>query len=285
MTAALIVACAGQGAPEAPVENDIPAVQRQVLALQLGGVRRVAVAAASAQLPALQRDLAHMGVVFLQAAQPTACLQTGLAYLHGRARVVLVAPAGGALFSAQTVEALLAAEPARPLLPEHRGRTGWPLLLPAACLPAVLESGAQRVEDILPACGADAARLPVEDGGTQAPARLRPLAKVYLAADKPFFGPGPQLLLALVDETGVLREACRLMGISYSKGLKMMDEAERQLGFALVQRARGGAGRGHTALTQEGRALLRRYARFQAEAQRRVAQAYAEIFGPGAPDA
>lgn len=301
MTAALLIA--GGNTPKgAPVHvGGIPAVQRQVLAFQLAGVQRV-VLVAGEELAQLQKRLAHMGVVFLQSlqGQPTRemeAVRLGLCHLQGKARAVLVAPVDAPLIAQSTVEKLLAAkEGEAPAVPAYGGKAGWPVLLPGHLIPQLLAySGNGGLADALQAAGIAPAQIPARDEGAlqqkdkmpqgaakampHALAPVRPVAKVYLAAEKPFYGPGPHLLMALIDETQMLRQACQLMGISYSKGWKMLDEMEQQYGARLVEKTRGGAEKGQSRLTVEGRRLLEKYEVFQHEAARRVEEAYREIFG------
>ena len=55
---------------------------------------------------------------------------------------------------------------------------------------------------------------------------IRPRIKVQLAGTEPFFGPGVRMLLECIREEGSVREACEKMGLSYSKGRKMLERAE-----------------------------------------------------------
>ena len=56
---------------------------------------------------------------------------------------------------------------------------------------------------------------------------IRPRLKVQLAGTEPFFGPGVKTLLECIREAGSIRDACEKMGLSYSKGRKMLERAER----------------------------------------------------------
>ena len=61
-------------------------------------------------------------------------------------------------------------------------------------------------------------------------AHLRFDLQLRLAREQIFYGPGAHQLLQLTGETGSLLEACRQMGISYSKGRKIVASIERQTG-------------------------------------------------------
>lgn len=78
-------------------------------------------------------------------------------------------------------------------------------------------------------------------------------------AGEKFFGEGPCRLLHGVNETGSLRAAAMGMGMSYTKALKLMKNAERALGFPLTMRTVGGKDGGGSLLTPEGEEWLKRY--------------------------
>lgn len=70
-------------------------------------------------------------------------------------------------------------------------------------------------------------------------------------------------LLRLVDETGSLLSACRRLGMPYSRAWERISSVERRLGVKVVLARRGGGGRGGMRLTEHGKALLEKYARYE----------------------
>ena len=68
-------------------------------------------------------------------------------------------------------------------------------------------------------------------------------------------------LLAGVDELGSLSAAQRGMEMSYNKAWSVIHGCEEHVGFALLERRIGGAGRGGAVLTEKGRELLAATAR------------------------
>ena len=71
---------------------------------------------------------------------------------------------------------------------------------------------------------------------------MKPALRVMLCDDagERFFGEGPCRLLHLIEETGSLRSAAAQMGLSYSKALRLVQHAEKELGFALTCKTIGG---------------------------------------------
>lgn len=80
-----------------------------------------------------------------------------------------------------------------------------------------------------------------------------------------FFGPGIAELLEYVDETGSVKEGCRKMGLSYTKGRLIIRKAERVLGFRLIEIRRGGTGGGASCMTDEGKRFLQEYRQLEAD--------------------
>ena len=113
---------------------------------------------------------------------------------------------------------------------------------------------------------------------------MNPRIKLWLEQDGRIVMSDYRLrLLVLIAETGSLAEAAQQMSLSYRRAWGKVKELERNLQLPLVQSAAGGAGGGHTEITPEGRALLRRYAEFQRRAVAAVQTAYDETFGAAVP--
>lgn len=72
-------------------------------------------------------------------------------------------------------------------------------------------------------------------------------------------GPGMIKIMELVEETHSLSAAYHIMGLSSSKGWRIMRYAEEDLGFKLLESMSGGAGGGITVLTPKGKAVLEAY--------------------------
>ena len=62
--------------------------------------------------------------------------------------------------------------------------------------------------------------------------RLHYHMKVRVFRKEGAFGPGVAELMHHVEETGSLSEACRCMGMAYSKGWRIMKHAEEESGVS-----------------------------------------------------
>ncbi len=79
------------------------------------------------------------------------------------------------------------------------------------------------------------------------------------------FGPGTAELMEHIQATQSLKESCQMMGMSYSKGWKILKRAEEDLGLQVVISNRGGKSGGITMLTEEGERFLAAYRSMEQE--------------------
>lgn len=107
---------------------------------------------------------------------------------------------------------------------------------------------------------------------------IRPQTMIRLARDEAFFGPGKAQLIEYIDRTGSIQEACQEMGISYTKGSNMIKDAEKELGFKLLERWSGGTSGGGSRMTKEAKEFLRCYWEMVKRAQNMVDQLFEEFF-------
>lgn len=93
-----------------------------------------------------------------------------------------------------------------------------------------------------------------------------------------FFGEGPCRLLHAVEKTGSLRSGASSLGMAYTKALKILNNAEKALGFPLTVRAIGGKSGGGTVLTEEGKEWLSRYESYRDACVQANQKLYEEFF-------
>lgn len=105
-------------------------------------------------------------------------------------------------------------------------------------------------------------------------------SKIYLTTDEGehFFGLGPMLLLEAVSTTGSLNAAARETGISYSKALRMINNAEQALGYKLISRETGGPGGGGSTLTPEAVIQMDLFREFRRRAKLEVERIYDDVY-------
>ena len=73
------------------------------------------------------------------------------------------------------------------------------------------------------------------------------------------FGRGMADLLGAIDKYKSIALACQRIGMSYRYALHRISIAEERSGRRLVDRFRGGKGKGGAQLTEQGRLFLKKY--------------------------
>lgn len=88
--------------------------------------------------------------------------------------------------------------------------------------------------------------------------------------EKAFFGPGVNELLHQIDHTKSLFAAAASMHMSYSKAWKILNEAEKRIGYPLTSKSIGGFEGGGSILTVQGRSFMERYDSFLHDASKTI---------------
>ncbi len=157
-----------------------------------------------------------------------------------------------------------------------RAEKGSTLAELVAVAPGTVERVVVDDPSVLPLAATSEAPEDHESHSIALPMRVR--FKLNLAREKIFFGPGPAVLLRLIDETGSVRMACQGMNLSYSKGWQILNLLEEQLGENVIVRRPGGQEGGSSTLTETGHELLQRYEQLTVETQQYVNELFDKLF-------
>ena len=84
--------------------------------------------------------------------------------------------------------------------------------------------------------------------------------------------------LEMIDHTGSLSHACATMHMSYSRGWKLINHMEEELGYPLTVRVSGGESGGGTHLTEKGMQLLKAYQFLQEDIGRMAQESFKKHF-------
>lgn len=234
----------------------------------------------------LERHLARNGVICLrnddwENSDMMASVRIGLSYLSSSPKPVMFTPADIPLFTISTVLHLLNSG-ADFAVPQADGKSGHPLYLGTEIQPFLShyeEGGGLR--EALRRSGFPRTLIHVPDEGVLYDAELSedfeellerhrrqpflPLVSVSLERESPFFDRTGAMLLRLIEQTGSVKKACALMGLSYSKGWDILNGLEFQAGITAVSRRPGGSDGGATKLTAEGKDFLERFTAYETE--------------------
>lgn len=90
--------------------------------------------------------------------------------------------------------------------------------------------------------------------------------QIRISRERGFYGPGVHCLLLMTEEFGSLASACQHMGLSYTKGRKIISTMEEQLGTPVLITKQGGKAGGYSHLTDAAKEMMERYSAFRDEA-------------------
>lgn len=257
-------------------------IKREIAALRKAGVSPIAVLLGY-QKELLRNHLSHNNVIFVedekyQEHSFEESVQMGLSKIREQMERVLVLPVECAAFSGETLLKLLACE--GNAVPVYDRTEGYIRLYD---LRMSKETQAKRVEvedaGILLSMIKENGICKVEEyvRAQRSANELRCVTKVVLIKEEDFFGPGVYELLMEIDKTGSIQAAAEQMKMSYTKGWKMINKAEKEMGFLFLNRCNGGKNGGSSTLTEEGRMFLERY-RVMAEDIERVSRRFFDVY-------
>ena len=83
-------------------------------------------------------------------------------------------------------------------------------------------------------------------------------------------------ILKAIEKHGSLSAATKELGITYRGAWNELKKIEEILGFALIEKARGGINGGNTTLTREGRNLLRTFDKLHNKMESFIKEAFVE---------
>jgi molybdate transport repressor ModE-like protein len=299
MTAALIIAAGktdrkDRFSPEKQIGR-ITAIERVVLLFKLAGIQRIVVVGDEEELP--QKLVSSMNLVFLTAAANGEMLDSirrGLQYLQNKCTDVIVSYVDVPMFSLQTVQALLKASE-NVCIPSYHGRCGHPILLRNVCFDDIISyHGTDGLKGAIEAAGIKRQIIEVDDEGILTEpqsgvsyetlaaeheiSKMRASFQIRISKEKGFYGPGAHHLLQLTEELGSLSSACQHMGMSYTKGRKIISTMEEQMGTPVLETQQGGKTGGGSRLTEAAKQMMVRYSAFQDEANAALQEIFKKHF-------
>lgn len=284
-TGAVIVS-AGLGDKAMIPAGKISVAQRIAATFRKVGVNMIVVVTGPED-KSLEKQLSQFGVLFLRNKNQIsreASARVGLEYLCNKCERIFFMDADRPLLSPNTLRKMLCSS-GELTVPAYKEKSGKPLLFSATGARKALE----QTKPLL-----DVVSLSVDDDGILLTATdTQNMTERYKMHDAMITGIsldlsihcGRQLvdrkmvgLLYLIDETQSVREACGRIHISYSTAWNILNHAEAELGYALVQRNKGGASGAGSVLTDKGSKLLSAYLEFEANIRSNAEALYEQVF-------
>lgn len=290
-------------------------IKRQIRTLKKAGITNIAVVSRPEHV-ILERHLAHLAVSLCYCKEDREMLDRGLEGLAGCEQVVLV-PGNLPLFLPETVTRLLAAS-GDLRVPVWKGNRGSLAVMTASGLRKGAAEGWRCLEELWPDLfsgegvfckdpsggGEEQEKLSwteVETGDegvalclgeAEDIRRLEDYArrqkeakeldfqvKLVLRRQEDFFGPGIAEFMLKIQETGSILAACQEMNMSYSKGWKMVNKIEEEMGMPFLIRKNGGKGGGSSVLTPEAEIFVKKYYAFLQDVNRMAENFFEQYYG------
>lgn len=178
-------------------------------------------------------------------------------------------------------------------------RPGHPVMFSKEVLPRLLDHDGQNgLRGAMGSLGIPITEIPVDDEGVlvdvDTPEDLKPLYKkgallrnggklwpdiqIHIAKGDAVLTPETAQYLEMIVHTGSIQSACSCMHMSYTKGWKLLNKIEKELGYPLVERFPGGISGGGSVLTVRGKHLLSAYQTYRTELQAAANKLFQEIF-------
>ncbi|MDR1771197.1 MAG: NTP transferase domain-containing protein [Hungatella sp.] len=220
---------------------------------------------------------------------------TGLNYIEDLCGRVLILPAKFPMLLPETIKKVMNSSRLA-ACPVFDGRRGHPIMISKELIPSILSyDGRQGLRGAFKQMEADVLieEIPVDDKGIiesmetdevygesrdTGQASMHPTANLFLECDEIFFGPGIAQFLTLIEHNGSMQTACRQMNMSYSKGWKIIKEAEKQLGYPLLITRSGGAEGGFSQLTPKTKDFLNRFLSMEKELNEKTEELFMKYF-------
>lgn len=278
--------------------GSISVIKRIVLTFQQANISLILVVTGYQALE-VERDLAGYGVIFLrnenyESTDKFQSVKMGLEYLQGKCKKVVYTPVNVPMYTAETVRKMLSMEQ-KIVIPSYRDKVGHPIVLDMELAPEILSyQGEGGLNDAIRGLRLKKDYLETEDPGIAiSPERIEkldsllethnqnlihPFLRISIEKESLFFDARASLLLTLINETHSVKGACRYMAISNGKAWTILNDLEKNLGYAVVERKQGGKQGGKTYLTEEGKLFLEKYRKFEEQVKQYARKSFFEIF-------
>ena len=292
-TAALIIQGRDEYPASEPVAGAMPLL-RLIRTFQYAGIKRIIVAGEDYIMNEAFNRATRLEAEFIYSVRTkrkfTNYRVNALTYLKDKCGRLLLVPANYPLFDITTVTKMIETD-AMLAAPVYMGKRGYPILISSELFGAVIDADGdyeillgenewEKVEVNDEGVTADATG-PIDADKIAAKLTLhkisRPGFKLTIRRESSYFGPGAQEMIRLVEETGALKTAFSLMGISGSHARNIIKETETGLGFKLFESEKDNMHEG-SAVTGEAKEFAARYKAFHEDCEKYIEESYKRHF-------
>lgn len=266
-------------------DDDVSQLEKTILTFWESGIKNILVMTSEIRHEQIEKFASKKGVVCISANlkdedEMFLYYKTGFEYLKESCDWIFATPLVANHFTTDTLEQMLASG-AKISNPFSHGTIYHPLLIHKDVIGPISQyNGGGGLREAIEQSGIPRAYIETE---SKIPyfdrPSFKPNLRVRLYNDQMFFGPGSAQLLKLIDKNKSVRVACEQMGISYSKGWKMLKVIEEETQTTIVKRQQGGKNGGTAFLTEDGIFLLQKYDLFEYKCEEAMERIFNEVFG------
>ena len=292
-TAALIIQGRDEYPASEPVAGAMPLL-RLIRTFQYAGIKRIIVAGEDYIMNEAFNRATRLEAEFIHSTRTkrrfTNYRVNALSYMKDKCDRLLLAPANYPLFDISTVIKMIETDAAL-AAPVYKGKRGYPVLLASELFAAVIGADGD-YEKLLDK--KDWEKVEVNDEGVTADVTgridadkiagklalhkvSRPGFKLTIRRESSYYGPGAQEMIRLVEETGALKTAFSLMGISASHARNIIKETETGLGFRIFASEKDYM-RDGSVVTEEAREFAAKYKAFHEDCENYIEESYKRHF-------
>lgn len=287
MTAALIISTGKTDhkikfSPERQI-GGMTAVERIILLFKMIDIDRIVVVGDEKKIP--QKLVPFLQVDFLTTPSDKEMFDSikhGLKYLKNKYDEIFICNVDTPMFSKTTLDLLLRTT-ADVCIPSYKGIKGHPILIRSSIFDDVLSyNGKGGLRTLFHKFPLNIKIIETNDKGILTErqsgmpyeslltnndiSKIRASFKININKEKKFYGPGAHQLLQLTEELGSVAKACQHMGMSYSKGRKVISIMEEQMGVQILETQQGGRSGGSSKLTSDAKKIMYKYNSFYKDA-------------------
>ncbi len=263
------------------------AVRRIVANFRQAGIFPIVILS-GAEEDEVRYQLSSSGVIFLHPEQKNQemfeSVKTGFAFLHDCCEKIVFTPVNTPMFSSLTLHTLMKVN-GDVVSPSYKDKSGHPMVVSSGAISDILSyQGDCGLRGAVSSISSRRVWVNVDDDGIlytinegDVPERL--LAKhnrelpdlsveLKLTKGKNIFDSRAKLLLFLIWKNKSVSSACKQMALSCSKAWEILNVLEDSLQVKLFERKHGGVKGGHTVLSENGIAFLRKYRQLEEQIYR-----------------
>ncbi|MEA4894219.1 MAG: NTP transferase domain-containing protein [Oscillospiraceae bacterium] len=278
--------------------GNIPIIRRIVITYQQAGIFPIVIIT-GADEEAVKDQLSPFGLIFIhndncENPELIDSAKIGLRYLKDKCDKIVFTPVNVPMFTPSTLKKLISSD-AKVATPSYCGKGGHPIVIRNDVVDRVLSyCGNNGLRGAISNFKEERQWVKVDDIGItlsihneeQLQARLaehnrsilNSFVRVSIEKERAFFDSRAKLLLYLIGDSGTVKKACNAMALSNAKAWNILNNLERELGYAIVERQQGGSRGGNTQLTEKGKVFITAYQRFEENVLRYAQSEFERLF-------